>query len=124
MGEETERTTGIVRLRFADRGYRLYRNQVGSYKLSDGRWLTTGLGNRSSDLIGYVPTIITPEMVGQKVAIFTGVEVKVDLKKVYGKKEKQRLEEQREWLGVLVENGGIGFVADENGEEQICLGNK
>lgn len=35
-----------------------------------------GLCNGSSDLIGYTVTEITPEMVGQQVAVFTAIEVK------------------------------------------------
>jgi hypothetical protein len=57
-------------------GMRLWRNQVGSYKLADGRYLTSGLCVGSSDLIGYTRVVITPEMVGQTVAVFTAIEAK------------------------------------------------
>lgn len=49
------------------------RNQVGSYQLADGRWLTSGLGVGSSDLIGWNPVTIG----GHRVAVFTAIEVKM-----------------------------------------------
>lgn len=69
--------------------YWLGRNNNGAYDEdhppSPGtRW---GLGNdskklndvcKSSDLIGYYSTFVTPEMVGKRVAIFTAVECKAD----------------------------------------------
>lgn len=57
-------------------GVRLFRNQVGQYKLADGRYLTSGLCVGSSDLIGYYPVTITPAMVGRTVAVFVAVEAK------------------------------------------------
>lgn len=77
-------------LMIADHGCRLFRNNVGTgwtgskvTRLPDGsirifnpRPLHAGLCKGSSDLIGFRPTVITPEMVGSKRAIFTAVEVK------------------------------------------------
>lgn len=40
------------------------------------RPLHAGLVKGSSDLIGWTPVEITPDMVGQTIAVFTGVEVK------------------------------------------------
>ena len=59
-------------------GWRLFRNQVGTYKLADGRWLSSGLCKGSSDLIGWQTITITPDMVGQRVAVFTAVECKAE----------------------------------------------
>jgi hypothetical protein len=57
-------------------GMRLWRNQVGTYRLADGRWITSGLCVGSSDLIGFREVTITPEMVGQKIAVFVAIETK------------------------------------------------
>ena len=63
----------------------LMRNNVGALTDADGRIVRYGLMNtskqqneriKSSDLIGITTVIITPEMVGQRVGIFTAVEVK------------------------------------------------
>jgi hypothetical protein len=53
-----------------------FRNQVGQYELKDGRILRSGLCNGSSDLIGWRSLIITPEMVGERIAVFAALEVK------------------------------------------------
>lgn len=53
-----------------------FRNQVGQYELKDGRILRSGLCNGSSDLIGWRSIVVTPEMVGKKIAVFAALEVK------------------------------------------------
>lgn len=64
---------------------RLLRNNSGALKDQEGRLVRFGLGNiskrvndksKSSDLIGITEVVITPEMVGKKVGIFTAIEVK------------------------------------------------
>jgi len=63
----------------------LLRNNSGAFKDDTGRMVFFGLGNigkkhssqiKSSDLIGFTKILITPDMVGKTVAIFTAVEVK------------------------------------------------
>ena len=77
---------------------RLWRNQVGQYELADGRILRSGLCKGSSDLIGYRSVVVTPEMVGQRVAVFVALEVK----------DKGRLtSEQAQFLEVVRRAGGI-----------------
>jgi hypothetical protein len=44
--------------------------------LRDPRPLHAGLVEGGSDLIGWTPVTITPEMVGQTIAVFTAVEIK------------------------------------------------
>jgi hypothetical protein len=56
-------------------GGRLFRNQVGRYKVGD-RWISSGLCVGSSDLIGWTPIKIHAGMVGRTIAVFTAVEVK------------------------------------------------
>lgn len=55
----------------------LRRNHVGRVQdKQTGRWHTFGLGKGSPDLVGYTVIKITPDMIGQKLAVFTGIEVK------------------------------------------------
>ena len=55
---------------------RVFRNNVGLFTTEHGDKIHTGLCKGSSDLIGWVPVEITPGMVGKKVAIFLGIEIK------------------------------------------------
>lgn len=55
---------------------RMSRNRDGSITISDPRPLHAGLAVGSGDLIGWMPVEITPEMVGQTVAVFASVETK------------------------------------------------
>lgn len=57
----------------------------------------------ASDLIGFTPVIITQEMVGQKIAVFTAIEVKTDTGVVSPDQEK--------FIRVVLENGGYSGVA-------------
>ncbi|MGB4499394.1 MAG: VRR-NUC domain-containing protein [Methylococcaceae bacterium] len=56
----------------------------------------------SSDLIGFQSVTITPEMVGQKVAIFTAIEVKTETGKVSPA--------QTKFVEMVRKFGGIGAV--------------
>ena len=83
---------------------RLFRNQVG--QLPDprtGRWVQFGLAKGSSDLIGFKTVKITPEMIGQDLAVFTSIEVKTNT----GQLSKY----QHNWLQAVKKAGGITGVA-------------
>jgi hypothetical protein len=83
---------------------RLFRNQVG--QLPDprtGRPVQFGLTRGSADLIGWRTVIITPDMVGQRIAVFTSIEVKTPTGRVRS--------EQQAWLACVQESGGIAGVA-------------
>jgi len=83
---------------------RLFRNQVGS--LPDprtGRLVTFGLAKGSADLIGWRTIVVTPEMVGRRIAVFTSIEVKTPTGRVRP--------EQQAWLGVVRGAGGIAGIA-------------
>jgi hypothetical protein len=82
---------------------RLFRNQVGS--LPDprtGRLVTFGLARGSADLIGWRTVVVTPEMVGQRLAVFTSIEVKTATGRLRP--------EQQAWLGVVRGAGGVAGV--------------
>jgi len=56
---------------------RLFRNQVG--QLPDprtGRPVQFGLAKGSADLVGWKTIEVTPDMVGQRLAVFASIEVK------------------------------------------------
>ena len=64
-----------IMLAMSKKGYLCWRNQVGLFKTLDGRTVNIGIKG-SSDLMAIKPTVITPEMVGQTLAVFVAVEVK------------------------------------------------
>jgi hypothetical protein len=83
---------------------RLFRNNTGT--LPDprtGRPVQFGLARGSADLIGWRTITITPEMVGQRVAIFTSIEVKTT--------SGRTTPAQQAWLGTVRGAGGIAGVA-------------
>lgn len=83
---------------------RIFRNQVGS--LPDprtGRLVQFGLAKGSADLIGWRTVTITPEMVGQRLAVFTSLEIKTPTGRL--------APTQRAWMGAVLKAGGIGGVA-------------
>lgn len=83
---------------------RLFRNQVG--QLPDprtGRPVQFGLARGSADLIGWRTIKVTPEMVGQRIAIFTSIEVKTATGRISPA--------QQAWLGAVRTAGGIAGVA-------------
>lgn len=84
---------------------RMFRNNVG--KLPDprtGRWVEFGVGGKGGgDLLGWRTITVTPEMVGQQVAVFTSIEVKT----LTGRLRP----EQEQWLKVVRAAGGIAGVA-------------
>lgn len=97
-------------------GLRLFRNQVGALKDHAGRLVTFGLCRGSSDLIGYRTVTITPDMVGQRVAVFTALEVKAP-----GGTHRVTAE-QRHFLDVVEAAGGIAGVARSPEQAMLALG--
>lgn len=90
-------------------GCRLFRNTVGAMQDRQGRWWSIGLGEGSSDLIGYTTITIQKEHVGHDAAIFTAVEVK----RPEGKTKKSRRIKQEEFIRKVQAAGGIAFIADD-----------
>ena len=95
---------------------RIFRNQVGS--LPDprtGRLVTFGLARGSADLIGWRTVVVTPEMVGTRLAIFTSIEVKTPTGRIRP--------EQQAWLDVVLRGGGIAGIARSVTDAQVLLSN-
>lgn len=84
-------------------GCRLFRNNTGAIKDANGRLIRFGLCKGSSDLIGFKPVKITPEMVGRTVAVFVAVEVKTPSGK--------STPEQVHFIDKVKENGGMAGIA-------------
>ena len=94
---------------------RLFRNNTGT--LPDprtGRPVQFGLARGSADLIGWRTITITPEMVGQRVAIFTSIEVKTTTGRT--------TPAQQAWLGAVRSAGGIAGVARSVRDAEEILG--
>ena len=79
-----------------------YRNHSGALKDQRGKMVAFGLSPGSPDLVGYKRVTVTEDMVGQDLAVFVGLEVKLP-------GEKAR-EDQQHWLDLLGEAGGVAAV--------------
>ena len=83
---------------------RMFRNQVGQLPdLRTGRPVQFGLAKGSSDLIGFKTIEVTPDMIGQNLAVFTSIEVKTAKGKLTPM--------QHNWLSCVNKAGGITGVA-------------
>jgi hypothetical protein len=92
-----------IRIACSTGATRLFRNNTGTLKDQHGRPVQFGLCKGSADLIGYRTITITPEMVGQQVAVFTSIEVKTPTGRIRP--------EQQQWLETVQAAGGIAGVA-------------
>ena len=92
-----------IRLACSRGPVRLYRNNTGTLRDANGRPVQFGLAVGSADLIGWRTVTITPDMVGQRVAVFTSIEVKSATGRLRP--------EQRQWLEAVQSAGGIAGVA-------------
>jgi hypothetical protein len=73
----------LIQLEAPKLGVTLLRNNSGSFLDKSNRLVRYGLGFtspnqpfKSSDLIGWTEVLITSEMIGQRLAVFTAIEVK------------------------------------------------
>lgn len=97
----------------------LMRNNSGALKDDTGRTVRYGLGNiskshndkiKSSDLIGFTKVVITPDMVGKTIAIFTAIECKEENWKD-DKKLDARETAQQAFINWIKANGGFAGFA-------------
>jgi len=131
MGSQETALIKNIQMQACVKGGRLFRNSVGLawqgnvceervlrdksgslvnvVELSNARRVNYGLCKGSSDLIGWTPVIITADMVGQTIAVFTSVEVKT---KAY----KKITDEQENWLYNVCIAGGLAYVAKDGKE--------
>jgi hypothetical protein len=93
-----------IRIACSTGATRLFRNNTGTLRDQHGRPVQFGLSCKgSADLIGYRTITITPDMVGQQVAVFTSIEVKTPTGRIRP--------EQQQWLETVQAAGGIAGVA-------------
>lgn len=94
------------------------RNNSGAFTDATGRHVRYGLDNtskkrneqtKSSDLIGITTIVITPNMVGKIVGIFTAVECK---KAEWNGVKDQREVAQQNFINWVVSHGGIAGFAN------------
>jgi hypothetical protein len=92
-----------IRLAISHGDTRIFRNNTGTLKDANGRPVQFGLCKGSADLIGWKQVTITPDMVGQQIAVFLSIEVKTPTGRVRP--------EQQQWLDAVQAAGGVAGVA-------------
>lgn len=111
--------TDKIRLEASKRGIYLFRNNSGAFHATDGRFVRFGLANdserinknlKSGDLIGFIPVTITPEMVGEKIAIFASIEIKKYDHEI--KSNSSRVKAQKAWVELVKCNGGFSIMTN------------
>ena len=110
-----------IRLIAARMNIELWRNNIGACTDETGRVIRYGLGNdsaalneqiKSSDLIGLMPVLITPEMVGTIIGRFVAVECKESNWKMLPSDKCAKAQER--WHEIVRKSGGIaGFAISE-----------
>ena len=105
-----------IRLACSRGPIRLFRNNTGTLRDQHGRPVQFGLAVGSADLIGWTTRTITPDMVGQQVAVFTSVEVKTATGRLRP--------EQRVWLDAVQSAGGIAGVVRSVDDARALLINE
>lgn len=91
-----------VRAELSNGDIRLWRNNVGTLQDRTGAYVTYGLCPGSSDLIGYKSIMVTPDMVGKRVAIFCALE---------GKGARYpATDAQKRYLALIRKAGGIAGI--------------
>ena len=91
-----------IRLAIGHGKIRLFRNNTGALLDMQGRLVKFGLCKGSSDLIGFRSITITPDMVGQKIAVFSAIEVKDKGKATV---------DQKNFINIINNAGGYAGVA-------------
>lgn len=93
---------------------RLFRNNTGVLRDATGRAVRFGLHPGSGDLIGWRSIVITPEHVGQTLAVFASIEVKSNTGRAR--------EDQLTWAAAVAGAGGLAGIARNPGQARLLLG--
>lgn len=97
-------------------GLALFRNNVGVLRDQHGRPVRFGLHPGSSDLVGWRSLLVTSELVGTRLAVFSALEIK----KPGGKHPVT--DEQQAWIDAVARAGGFAGVARNCGQARLLLG--
>jgi len=120
-----------IRLDAAYRGVELWRNNTGVLFDETGRPVRYGLANdssklnkeiKSSDLIGITPIIITADMVGKVVGVFTAIECKPD-GWTYSERD-ERAVAQKRFHDIVLKNGAYAGFARNIQEYRKIIGHE
>jgi hypothetical protein len=103
-----------IRLACGRGAVRLWRNNTGALVDQQGRFVRFGLCKGSSDLIGLRSVLVTPEMVGQRIAQFVALEIKAPQGVVSP--------EQQAFLRLVQQLGGVAAVCRSIQQAQVVLG--
>ncbi len=93
-------------LALSDSETKPFRNNVGVLQDRRGQYVRYGLCVGSSDVILWHSIIVTPDMVGSRVAVFGAIEAKVNAAVT---------DEQRNFLRAVSDAGGIALVVRNEG---------
>lgn len=117
-----------VRLELARAGALAWRNNTGACEDKTGRLIRYGLANdsaqmnrviKSSDLVGVIPVVITPEMVGRTIGVFAAIECKSS--DWHMTPSDQRAQAQQRFIDLVRSVGGVGgFVTDPAQVHDLC----
>ena len=130
MATPEAKSSQEVKLRAVDYRCKLFRNNSGCLPNREGVPVRYGLGNiskkhnakiKSSDEIGFTPVLITPEMVGKTIPVFTALEIKTDKFKIKDNyREGSREAAQLKFINIIKEAGGLaGFARNSGDVDQI-----
>lgn len=109
----------LVQMEAPKYNFNPFRNNSGALRDATGRVVRFGLGNtskrinenfKSSDFIGPTTIIITPEMIGKKIAIFTAIETKEENWK-FNFNDPHEVA-QKNFIDFVNLKGGIAFFAN------------
>lgn len=127
MSDELDNQANIL-LSLGRGDSRLFRNHVGQgwtgklartegpfTILMNARRCTFGLAVGSSDVVGWTTVTITPEMVGQRIAVFSALEIKRTKGGVTS-------EEQSKFVAAVQRAGGLAGVVRNPDEGAAILG--
>ena len=127
------KATEVVRLSAPIHNSRIFRNNSGACVDDTGRLIRYGLGNtgekntknlKFGDYIGITSIIVTPDMVGQTIGVFTNLEIKPDghMQKTLTAACSQGTREYYQWqtCQFVKSLGGFGgFVCNENDVKEV-----
>lgn len=104
IGAAESNIVNRIMMDVAPTGARLFKNIRGKFRTLDGlRIIAAGLlVPGASDLIGFRPVVVTQDMVGKTIAVFSAIEVKAAT---------NASKEQINFINFIADNGGFAGIA-------------
>lgn len=116
MAKSESEVQQLIQMEAMKVGSVLMRNNSGAFKAEDGRVVYFGLGNiskkhseniKSSDLIGITTIVVTPDMVGKSIGVFTAIECKSE---IWNSPKDKRAIAQQNFIDWVRARGGIAAI--------------